>query len=329
MNTATGLVECRVPTYSRPKLLRRALLSLQRQSFGDWVAIVLDDSPNAEGRTVVAELGDARISWRQNSRQLGATANLDQAFSAQPLLGGRCAFVLEDDNAIGPEYIATGLRRLERGDIRVLSFNQRCVHLAPDGSETWVGLLRPETAEEEQWDRDRLLLNGFLGLSLPNGGYFWDLDAGLDLTVGPGVVESQLQECIRQTLVPPPVTLMPHAFSLWSMLPPTQVRRQLVGNRRLAANLNQLSAAIVEELGPARLRQLVAAAKAPSLAARMEHIMSDLSLISSPCRRWFALHPLAALRCKLRFHLYRDSLGNALAPISSQHAKTICSQAAP
>lgn len=279
----------------------------------------MDDSSATEGRAVVAALGDERIVWQQNPRQLGATANIDQAFSAQPILGGQYAFVLEDDNAIEPEFIATGLHRLERGDVQILSFNQQCVNLASDGAETRTRVLRPD-ATEDLWGRERLLLNAFLGVSLPNGGYFWRLGADNNLVVGPGVTESQLQECVRQTLVAPPILLMPQPLSLWSMLPSAQIRRQLVGNRRLAANLNQLSAAIVRDLGPECLNRVAALARESNLPERVRQILSDLSLISPVCRRWFATRPLSALRCLLRFHLYRDSLGGALAPITTRHA---------
>jgi len=312
------IVECRVPTYRRPQLLQRALLSLQQQSCPDWRAIVMDDSPASEGRSVVAALSDERIVWRQNPRQLGATANIDQAFSAQPILEGQYAFVLEDDNAIEPEFIATGLHRLEQGDVDILSFNQQCVILASDGTETRACLLRPDTTND-LWGRERLLLNAFLGVSLPNGGYFWRLCASNNLVVGPGVAESQLQECIRQTLVTPPILLMPHPLSLWSMLPSAQIRRQLVGNRRLAANLNQLSAAIVGSLGPECLSRVADTARGNNLPERVRLILADLSLISPACRRWIVTRPLSALRCLLRFYLYRDPLDKALAPITIRH----------
>lgn len=310
-------VECRVPTCRRPELLRRALLSLQRQSWTDWCAVVLDDSSASEGRGVVSSIADSRITYRVNPEPLGAAANLDQAFSPQPLLGGRHAFVLEDDNAVEAQFVTTALQRLARGDADILSFNQRCVHLTADGRETAGDVLRPAT-HEEIWDRDRLLLNAFLGLSLPNGGYFWRLGADIDLTVGSGTVEPQLQECARQTCVRPPVVLMRQPLSLWSSVPTSQVRRQVIDHRRFAVSLNQLSTSIAAQISPERLMERAASSGNAELRARLLRTLSDLSLISPACRAWFGARPFAALRCKLRFHLYRHPSGGPLAAAANR-----------
>ena len=316
-NEKRARVECRVPTYRRPELLARALRSLQRQTYPVWSAVVLDDSPENEGQAVVDALADSRIVYRSNRQRLGATGNLDQAFAPASFQGGAYAFVLEDDNAIEPEFIAKGVGRLERGDVGIVSFNQRCVHL---GAEIRFGDLLRTSEREELWRRDRLLLNAFLGVSLPNGGYFWKLGAGIDLTVGDSVTEPQLQECIRQTRVEPPIALLPDALSLWSMLPAADIRRQLVSNRRLAANLNQLSAAIVADIGIDRLRELARETTDESLRARFDATLEDLSLISPACRRWFRSRPGAAFRTLVRFYLYRDNLGPTLARLSHDHA---------
>lgn len=310
-------VECRIPTYRRPELLQRALLSLQRQTCSNWRAIVLDDSESKEGANVVHALDDTRITYRHNEHRLGATGNLDQAFSPAPLLDGDFAFVLEDDNAIEPEFIEVGMLRLARSDVDILSFNQRCVHATPTGMTP--GATLRTALDEEVWGRERLLLNAFLTISLPNGGYFWRLRAGIDLRVGSGVTEPQLQECIRQVRVPRTIALLPQPLSLWSMLPPIAIRRQLVGNRRLAANLNQLSAAVVAEVGPERLVNMADVSGNADLLGRVRQTLADLSLISPRCRAWFRQQPSSALRSKLRFHLYRDSLGDALAAVGQHH----------
>ena len=56
-----ALCEIRVPTYRRPELLERAMRSLQAQTQRDWVALVMDDSPEREGAQAVKKLGDGRI----------------------------------------------------------------------------------------------------------------------------------------------------------------------------------------------------------------------------------------------------------------------------
>ncbi|MFZ5495233.1 MAG: glycosyltransferase family 2 protein [Verrucomicrobiota bacterium] len=299
-------VECRIPAYRRPELLRRALRALQAQTWENWQAIVLDDSPGDEAAEVVRECRDARITHRKNPRQLGAAGNLDQAFRAAPLLGGRYAFVLEDDNAIDPGFITTGVERLARGDISVLSFNQRAVRFDSAGNTEPVGVLRPDQTAEMTWPPDRLWVNAFLGVSLPNGGYFWRLDRGVDLAVGPDVREPQLQECVRQTRVPA-VVLLPQPFTVWSHLPPAGVRRQVVGHRRFAVSLNALSKRILAQMGEARLLEAARRDGDPGILRRVEQCLDELSLL--PPRQWrrFPGAPVKALRFWLRGRLYPDS----------------------
>lgn len=300
---ADDLVECRVPTCRRPELLRRALRSLQAQTHANWRAVVLDDSPEREGRAVVAALADPRVEYRPNPHPLLATGNLDQAFQTAPLAGGQYAFVLEDDNAIEAGFMQTGLRRLARGDLFIVSFNQRSVRFDGHGSAIPIGDLRPPTVAEQIWTRDRLWLNAFLTVSLPNGGYFWRLGRGVDLTVGTGVREPQLQECIRQTCVAA-IALVPEPYSIWSYLPPANVRRQVVSHRRFATTLNALSKRIVSQMGEARLCEAARRDADPGLLLRVNRSLAELSLM--PPRHWrhFFRAPLAAVRLWLRHQLH-------------------------
>jgi hypothetical protein len=303
-------------------LLARALRSLRQQTHPRWKAIVLDDSPDREALAVVAAAGDTRIAYHSNPSNLGAAANLDQAFSPQPLLGGDQAFVLEDDNALDSGFIARGVQLLAGTDNAILSFNQRRIDFAADGTETPAGLLR-ENPQEEIWDHERLLLNAFIGVSLPNGGYFWKLGENVNLTVGPEITEPQFQECVRQIKITQPVRLCPQPLSLWSMLPQDQLRRRPVSHRRLAANLNQLSRGIAVALGPHRLSRLARLHLSAESAARVSVILTDLSLLCPSCLPWLHRHPWQAMRSMLRFYLYRDSMPAALEAVLSLHAQKI------
>src|ERR1035437_4080037 len=120
-------VEIRIPTYRRAGLLKRALASLLSQTEGDWVAIVLDDSPDRDGREVIAQLRDPRILYRPNATRLGCAVNLDQAFATESYAGAAYACVLEDDNWFLPEFLASNMSALERSGFCVLLRNQQIV----------------------------------------------------------------------------------------------------------------------------------------------------------------------------------------------------------
>ena len=106
-------VEIRIPTYKRPALLRRALNSVLEQSYSDWLAIVFDDSPGQEGQPVVQSLNDPRLIYQPNDKNLGGSANIDQAFySGSYIEGSEFATILEDDNWWYPEFLQKNIEAL-------------------------------------------------------------------------------------------------------------------------------------------------------------------------------------------------------------------------
>lgn len=71
-----SLCEVRIPAYKRPDLLRRALSSLVVQSYPNWQAIVLDDSPDKEALNVIRSFEDDRILYKPNEKNLGVLKNI-------------------------------------------------------------------------------------------------------------------------------------------------------------------------------------------------------------------------------------------------------------
>lgn len=112
------LCEVRTPTFRRPTLLKRALISLTAQTYTNWRCIVFDDCPNESARSIVDDINDPRILYSHNPTQLGAIGNIDKSFAKQPFLGGRYAFVLEDDNYLLPMHIESAVTILERNGLQ-------------------------------------------------------------------------------------------------------------------------------------------------------------------------------------------------------------------
>jgi glycosyltransferase involved in cell wall biosynthesis len=248
------LVECRVPAYDREELLERALRSIQAQLHRDWVAIVLDDSRRQSGRVVVDKLGDARIRYHHNPRQLGSTGNLNQAFDPAPLLGGEYAFILEDDNALTPEFISLALGHVRDSGLDVVSMNQRCVIAEPNGEFTMCkGAWRPEDVDVE-WNRERLVLASFLNAPLPNGAYFWRCNT-VDLRVDNRIKEPMLQEAARCLRIRGPILMAKEACSLWTALPDDMIRRNRVSNRVFRVTRDFLALGVTQCIPGARLME--------------------------------------------------------------------------
>lgn len=96
-----------LPTHRRPHMLPRAVDSLRRQTFTDWVCELHNDAPGdpAPGQ-LVDQLGDPRIRLVQHERNLGGTATFNQFFRATP---EPFYSMLEDDNWWEPDFLATML----------------------------------------------------------------------------------------------------------------------------------------------------------------------------------------------------------------------------
>lgn len=127
-----------LPTYRRPRLLARAVDSLRRQTFADWVCEVHNDAPEDDtpGR-LLAQLNDARFRLHQHECNLGggATFNLFYRATAEPFFA-----ILEDDNWWEPEFLETMVHMAgQEADVQVLWANMRVWQEQPDGGFTDSG----------------------------------------------------------------------------------------------------------------------------------------------------------------------------------------------
>ncbi len=85
-----------MPTYKQAAFIRRAIASLQAQSFADWELLIVDDgSPDETQSLVVAFLQDTRIRYIRHESNDGLGAALNTALEAA--LGNYIAYLPSDD----------------------------------------------------------------------------------------------------------------------------------------------------------------------------------------------------------------------------------------
>ena len=99
-------VRVAIPFFSNLDYLRVALRSLVAQTDATWTAIVVDDcSPEAGAEQVVAALGDSRIRYVRNERNLGVAANFNRCLE---LAGSdsEIVTVFHADDQLEPGYVA-------------------------------------------------------------------------------------------------------------------------------------------------------------------------------------------------------------------------------
>lgn len=122
-----------VPTYRRHTLLRRALHSLQNQSYRDWICEVHNDDPeDLRPGVIVEQLQDARFKLVQHQSNIGGTAMFNLIFRSarEPFYS-----LLEDDNWWEPEFLSTMLAAARQfPDCDIFWANQKIWEEQEDGS---------------------------------------------------------------------------------------------------------------------------------------------------------------------------------------------------
>lgn len=102
-----------IPTYRRPELLRRAILSVLSQTWRDLQVNVFDDASGDETANVVAQLArrDSRVHYIRHSANLGMMPNTAYAVAqvCTPFFT-----ILNDDDFLAPDFFMTAMESFER-----------------------------------------------------------------------------------------------------------------------------------------------------------------------------------------------------------------------
>jgi glycosyltransferase involved in cell wall biosynthesis len=231
MNDYSAICEVRVPTYRRPKLLKRAILSLLEQSHRNWRCVVFDDCPDGSGRGVIDEFGDSRIRYSHNSRRLGAVGNIDQSFVRRPLWDGKYAFVLEDDNYLLPHHIERSVDILNTHNVKIALCNQSCeiVEVAGEPGRGVSGLTLDWMYEPGIHDPEDLLPALLFSHGFSNGAAFWSTDCISNFEIGPLTHNAGIQESLRLLRLRDRLYVSLEPTSVWR---PGEIRKRSLGERQ-------------------------------------------------------------------------------------------------
>ena len=247
---SSDLCEVRVPTFRRPRLLKRALSSIIDQTHVDWRCVVFDDCPMGSARSVVDKMQDDRISYIRNLTQLGATGNIDRSFTRGPLLGGRYAFVLEDDNYLLPDHIERSIHLLAANNVKVAFCNQYCEIVKVADEPGQIGnnqildwMYQPGCQHPESIMPALLFSHGF-----SNGAVFWRTDCTSDFQIGGLTRWPEVQESLRLLQLKEPVFISLAPTSVWR---PREPQRRLSATKFASwlrrAVTNQINRLLVEK----------------------------------------------------------------------------------
>jgi glycosyltransferase involved in cell wall biosynthesis len=108
---AEPLITVIIPTFRRPKLLRRAILSVLNQTFSAFQVCVYDNASNDDTQKVVTDLAetDSRIKYYCHDQNIGAVANFN--YGLKEVDTPFFAF-LSDDDLLLPHFFEVAMQSL-------------------------------------------------------------------------------------------------------------------------------------------------------------------------------------------------------------------------
>lgn len=205
MDSSTAQIRVHVITFRRLHLLKRALESLQRQSYRHWIAEVINDDPDDhEVGNYVASLKDPRITLSVPAVKRGGTGNFNYCFRPvqEPF-----ACILEDDNWYEPDFLAHSLNALLSNSHIEMAVTNECVWKEHQNG-TWentnhtIWPLRKGSSIFEYHLADKCgkarICNSSMFWRTANAGQ-WKTPAGIPI---------DLTEHFRERIIPHPILLL-------------------------------------------------------------------------------------------------------------------------
>ena len=110
--TMNNKVTALIPTYKRPKLLRRAILSVLNQTHSNLQISVFDNASGDTTEKMVSQLkkNDTRIFYHCHSTNIGALQNFKYAFES---VNTPYFSVLSDDDVLAPDFYTNAIEILK------------------------------------------------------------------------------------------------------------------------------------------------------------------------------------------------------------------------
>jgi glycosyltransferase involved in cell wall biosynthesis len=137
---ATPLITTVIPTYRRPRLLRRAILSVLKQTYSHFEIHVYDNASGDETREVVESLAttDPRIRYHCHSENIGLVDNFTSGMErvATPFFN-----LLSDDDLALPHFFEQGISVLAKHPDAIL-FAGATIRVTPQAEIDDVPLAR-------------------------------------------------------------------------------------------------------------------------------------------------------------------------------------------
>ncbi|GAB1543636.1 glycosyltransferase family 2 protein [Scytonema sp. NUACC21] len=141
------LVSAIVPTYRRPELVKRAVISALTQTLTEIEVIVVIDGPDYTTRSVLAEIDDSRLRVIELPTNQGSRAARNAGISAA---SAQWIAFLDDDDEWMPQKLELQLQTARRSQYQFPIVSSYLIARAPQGECVWPRRLpKPSEALSE------------------------------------------------------------------------------------------------------------------------------------------------------------------------------------
>lgn len=135
------LISVLITTYNRSRLLRRAIASVLKQSFGDFEIVIIDDCSTDDTAAVVASMADARIRYIRNETNIGS-ARGDRPhvrrFVYDLMQGKYFVYLCDDDYWLPSDLLERQLTLLQNNPNLAFAFGNQLSYFV-DASGSYFG----------------------------------------------------------------------------------------------------------------------------------------------------------------------------------------------
>lgn len=159
MNSLPGepMITTIMPTYRRPKLLRKAIISVLNQTYPHFQVCVYDNASGDETHDIVAEIAreDPRVKYHCHSENIGGIANFNYGMKkvTSPFFS-----LLSDDNTLLPQFFEDAISSLNQYPEAVLYAGQTVGIYEKSGKRNYKN-------PQDEWDAGLVFpLDGLLNI---------------------------------------------------------------------------------------------------------------------------------------------------------------------
>lgn len=201
---------------------------------------MLDDSVDSSDAEAVCEsFDDVRIVYTKNKTNLGAGANIDQAFSITSNPESKFACVLEDDNAYLPDLLESNVEIVRRYSVDIVLRNQ---FIETPNFRLGTSHVGPATTYDKQYvcgiaTQAELWGSFFYSTAANNSSLFWRLGCELDFSTLAMSIDPVFQERLRTLCIDRPVYIAMEPKIVWRDNGEESTRPRSVGWRWHLAQL--------------------------------------------------------------------------------------------